>query len=84
MYRHGDRDRYFTVVMLNDPDQMSIQCGPAAAACTDGFTIWVADDASCPDHMAHELNHVFGMHFVDAGNGTATGEKSLYAHSYNR
>jgi len=81
-YSHQDYDRYFTVVMIDDPDQLATQCGPAAAACTDGFTVWVPNDASCPSHMAHELNHVFGMHFVDAGSAANQGQDRMYAHTH--
>ena len=61
--RQAYQNRSFEVVMFDDPDELSWQCGPHASACTDGFTIWVPNDATCPARMAHELNHVFGNHF---------------------
>lgn len=76
---HNDIERVFSVVLLESPDQLISQCGPAAAACTDGFTVWVPADASCPSHMAHELNHVFGMHFVDAESAGSHPKEGLYA-----
>ena len=41
-------------------------CPPEAAACISTIgDVHVPDQRTCPRHLAHELNHLVGNHWVD-------------------
>lgn len=56
----------FNLRLTDDTDQIYTWCGPDAKACTDGDTIWAPVWPNCPYSLAHELNHLFSNHAVDA------------------
>lgn len=66
---HGDT-KEFSVHLVDRIDIPKI-CGIAhdgniAQACIiNNFDIYVAPGRGCPNSMAHELSHGFGLHFVD-------------------
>ena len=55
----------FDLLLTDDPDQLYDWCGDAYA-CTDGSTIWAPAGPTCPQWLAHELNHPAGNDWVDA------------------
>jgi len=74
-FTHGGITKQFEVNLV-DPRGVSEACekGPSQglhrgddilACIVNSEQIFVSPGNSCPSHMAHELSHGFGLHFVD-------------------
>ena len=69
-FTHNGVTRPFNVNLVDDTEILE-NCGhdrygaPAVACIINGFNIYVQPGALCAKHMAHELNHGFGLHYVD-------------------
>ncbi|MEP0203145.1 MAG: hypothetical protein ABJ084_02280 [Halioglobus sp.] len=69
-FTHQGNTKEFSIHLVDHLDIPKI-CGIAhdgniARACIiNNVDIYVAPGNSCPDSMAHELSHGFGLHFVD-------------------
>lgn len=58
--------RGYGLVLVDDPDEIYTRCGPKSDACIVGNrTIFVPPGPRCLPALAHELNHLFGQHWVD-------------------
>ena len=65
-YTLGDVTREFELHLTDDVDQIYTWCGTNAKGCTNGFIVYAPVWPTCPKVLAHELNHVFSNHAVDA------------------
>jgi hypothetical protein len=69
-YTYEGQTKTFNVHLTQPQDIYEI-CGEArygtgpAQACIIGLDIYTPPGVNCPKHVAHELNHGFGNHFVD-------------------
>jgi hypothetical protein len=62
-YTYRGVTKEFNVVVTDD---ITEHCPPGAIACIyKGTDIYVPRGVNCSKRMAHELNHGFGLHFVD-------------------
>ena len=69
-FTHNGVTRPFKVNLVDDKEIFE-SCGhdrygqPAAACIINSYDIYVKPGILCPRHMAHELSHGFGLHYVD-------------------
>ena len=69
-FTHNGVTRSFKVNLVDDSGILE-NCGhdrsgvPAVACIISSFDIYVQPGVLCAKHMAHELNHGFGLHYVD-------------------
>jgi len=69
-FAHNGVTRQFFVNLVEDGEILK-HCGhdrygqPPVACIVNGYDIYVTPGNSCTKHMAHELNHGFGLHYVD-------------------
>ena len=69
-FTHNQMTREFAVHLVSE-QEIRFACGfgrdgrVAAACIVNGYDIYVSRGVICPIQVAHELNHGFGLHFVD-------------------
>lgn len=69
-FTHNQMTKEFAVHLV-DEQALRVACGSGregrfvAACIVNGYDIYVSPGVVCPQQMAHELNHGFGLHYVD-------------------